>query len=174
MTLIPGAYVTAEDAEPYPYRHTLRSDGPGRVILLVAPPTDDNAAHTYAIVSRVVTGWRCLAVGGAVAESFAAVSEAIGQHYGTGHDYLPREQFALTEPDKLDIHVQRTVGEPATYCNTNAPNPYVYKRTSTSSTASRAAPTTRLRTSAVTPSRSTDHADPQGTPGHVHRHQCPD
>ena len=128
MTLIPGAYVTAEDAEPYPYRHTLRSDGPGRVILLVAPPTDDNAAHTYAIVSRVVTGWRCLAVGGAVAESFAAVSEAIGQHYGTGHDYLPREQFALTEPDKLDIHVQRTVGEPATYCNTNAPNPYVYKR----------------------------------------------
>lgn len=128
MTMTPGAYVTAEDATPYPHRHTLRSDGPIRVILLVAPPTDDNNAYTYAIVSRVMTGWRCLAVGSAVADSYEAVDEAITQHYSSGHDYLPRERFTLVGERSLEIHLRRTADDPATYCGSEAPHPYVHQR----------------------------------------------
>jgi hypothetical protein len=122
----PGELINGDDVAPYPIRHFLdREEGYPNTRLLITPDTP----YAWAIVARQVSGWRCLATGEMPdAPNTNTVAATLTVYFGTGHDYLPRDQFALTGPDNLDIHLLRTVGEPATYCDTNAPNPYVYER----------------------------------------------
>lgn len=124
MAMKPGELIIGEDVLPYPHRRTI----PSNAISVYALVTPDKP-HTWAIVAYQVAGWRCLAVGEMPeAQDADAVVAELTEQFGIGHDYLPRAQFALMGPDKLDIHLLRTVGEPATFCGTNAPNPYEHVR----------------------------------------------
>jgi hypothetical protein len=122
----PGEWVNRDDVAPYPCRHLfVREEGYARTILLY---TSDKP-YSWAIVARQVVGWKCLATGEMPdAPDEDTMVAAMVERFGFGYDYLPREQFALQGPDKLDVHLRRTVGEPATYCNTNPSSPYVHVR----------------------------------------------
>lgn len=124
MSMTPGELITIDDVTPYPIRQPLpREEGSPGVRLLITT----EQPYAWAIVSRQVAGWGCLATGEMPdAPDTDTVLASLSERFGPGHDYLPREQFALTGPDKLDIHVRRKVDEPYTYCGTTAPNPYVH------------------------------------------------
>lgn len=126
MSMKPGELITGDDVVPYPHRRPApREEGYASTYVLVGP----DKPHAWAIVANQVVGWRCLATGEMPdAPDADAVVAALTEHFGTGHDYLPREQFALTGADKLDVHLRRTVGEAATFCGTDALNPYVHVR----------------------------------------------
>lgn len=124
MTMQPGKFIEGEDVKPYthPMQYIERASG-SKVALLISA----DKPYAWAIVARHVGGWRCLAKGEMPdAADVGAVGTAVTERFGDGHDYLPRDRFALAGPDKLDVHTLRMAGEPYTFCTKTAPSPYVH------------------------------------------------